>query len=276
METKIGYIDFEKDLKDILEALKMKSFTIIYFFIALVSLEYCIANNSMESHLQLLVVTTNSWEEKSGSIRLFEKPTQEEPWILIDEPIPVVVGKSGMASGIGLQDLFNNEPSNKSEGDLKSPAGFFSFGPVFGFLPSSQMTHLKMDYLELNEFIEAVDDPLSNFYNCIIDNREVIPDWSSSEKMRAEPLYEIGLVVNHNFPQPKPGKGSAIFFHIWRNCNAGTAGCTAMSHDQLERILHWLDKSKNPALVQLPYHVYFELQSVCNLPSLLQEMSTND
>lgn len=251
----------------------MKLFRVIYFFIALISHGYCIAINSMESHLQLLVVTTNSWDEKNGSMRLFEKANQDESWILISEPIPVVVGKSGMAWGIGLHDLINNEPSSKSEGDLKSPAGVFSLGPVFGFLPRSQMPHLKMDYLELNEFIEAVDDPLSNFYNCIVDNREVTPDWSSSEKMRAEPLYEIGLVVNHNFPQPQPGKGSAIFFHIWRNRNAGTAGCTAMSYDQLERILRWLDKSKNPALVQLPYHVYSQLQSTWNLPSLSQKIS---
>ena len=78
--------------------------------------------------------------------------------------------------------------------------------------------------------------------------------------MGTEPLYEIGLVVNHNFPQPIPAKGSAIFFHIWRNCSSGTAGCTAMSYDNLERIIYWLDKVKNPVLIQLPYHVYSQLQ----------------
>ena len=90
--------------------------------------------------------------------------------------------------------------------------------------------------------------------------------------MRKEPLYEIGCVINHNFPQPKPGKGSAIFFHRWRNYNAGTAGCTAMSQDNLEKILCWLDKSKSPVLVQLPYQVYLQLQSTWNLPSLSKEI----
>ena len=287
------------------------------------------ATNDMDSPLQLLVVTTEGWEEKSGYLHLFEKANPEDNWVLIDVPIPVVVGKSGMAWGIGLHDLrdwakinaafsterdaldaatddegivfpiseetdaadgvsqpaesiavifaqclINNQPLTKSEGDLRSPAGIFSLGHIFGFSPNSQISHLKMDYLELNEFTEAVDDPLSNSYNCIVDRREVILDWNSSEKMREEPLYELGLVIHHNFPQPKPGKGSAIFFHRWRNCNSGTAGCTAMSQVHLEKILYWLDKSKNPVLVQLPYPVYTQLQTTCkalftwNLPPL--------
>lgn len=232
---------------------------------ALISHGYCKAD-ILESHLQLLIVTTDDWGETTGHIRLFERVNEDESWILVDGPIPVVIGKSGMAWGIGLHDLLiENNTSNKIEGDLKSPAGIFSLGPVFGFLPHS----LKMDYLELNEFTEAIDDPLSVFYNCIVDSREVVPDWTSSEKMRKEPLYQIGLVVNHNFPQPQPGRGSAIFFHTWRNCDTGTAGCTAMKHDHLERIIYWLDKSKNPVLIQLPYPVYTQLQSVWNLPSLL-------
>lgn len=241
----------------------------IYFFITLISNEHCVAIDNIDNHLQLLVVTTNSWEEMHGFMRLFERENQDKPWISIDEPIPVVVGRAGMAWGIGLHDFSSNKPFIKSEGDLRSPAGVFSLGPIFGFLPKSQMTHLKMDYLELNEFIEALDDPLSNFYNCIVDSREVTRDWGSSEKMREEPLYEIGLVVNHNFPQPNPGKGSAIFLHIWLNCNTGTPGCTAMSRDQLKRVLHWLDKRKNPVLIQLPTYIYSQLQPTWNLPSLM-------
>ncbi|WP_213151807.1 hypothetical protein [Neochlamydia sp. AcF95] len=48
----------------------------------------------MESHLQLLVVTTESWEEKGGYMQLFEKADQDKKWVLIDEPLPVVIGES--------------------------------------------------------------------------------------------------------------------------------------------------------------------------------------
>ena len=174
-----------------------------------------------------------------------------------------------MAWGIGLYQLNSNLTHSKIEGDLKAPAGIFSISCAFGFLSKSEMNNLKMDYVELNEFIEAVDDPLSNFYNQIVDNREVVIDWTSSEKMREEPLYEMGLVINHNFPNPKAGKGSAIFFHQWRNKNIGTAGCTAMSFNNLKKIIYWLEKNKNPALIQLPNSVYSELKSNWNLPDLI-------
>ncbi|MBS4166982.1 hypothetical protein NEOC65_002084 [Neochlamydia sp. AcF65] len=72
----------------------MKLLTAIYFLIAFISHGYCIAINSMESHLQLLVVTTESWEEKGGYMQLFEKADQDKKWVLIDEPLPVVIGES--------------------------------------------------------------------------------------------------------------------------------------------------------------------------------------
>jgi zinc D-Ala-D-Ala dipeptidase len=236
----------------------------------------CHADNSLSGHLQLLIVTSDGWESKQGTLQCFERINQEERWTQVGEPMPVMLGKAGMAWGIGLYRLNDHTPFSKIEGDLKSPAGIFSLGFVFGFFPKSQMTHLKMDYLELNEFMEAVDDPQSDFYNCIVDSREVIPDWSSSEKMREEPLYEIGLVINHNFPQPESGKGSAIFFHRWRHDHAGTAGCTAMSQEDLEKVLCWLEKSKNPVLIQLPHPIYSQLQTTWNLPSLISKIpSTN-
>src|SRR5262249_1193859 len=151
--------------------------------------------------------------------------------------------------------------------DGKSPAGIFSLGSAFGFAPSSEMRHLKVEYLPLHGSIEAVDDPLSCYYNCIVDAREVIPDWQSSEKMGNEPLYALGLNVHHNFPNPKPNAGSAIFLHIWRGETSGTAGCTAMSLENLKMIISWLDKSKHPVLVQLPIREYNELQNTWSLPS---------
>jgi L,D-peptidoglycan transpeptidase YkuD (ErfK/YbiS/YcfS/YnhG family) len=150
----------------------------------------------------------------------------------------------------------------KVEGDGKSPAGIFSLGSAFGFAPRS----LKVDYLLLDAYTEAVDDPLSSHYNQIVNTTEVFPDWRSSEKMGEEPLYEIGMVVHHNFPYPQRGAGSAIFLHIWRNKDEGTAGCTAMSRQDLEAILSWLDKGKNPLLVQLPLPTYREVQSKWDLP----------
>lgn len=204
-------------------------------------------------HQQMLVVTTSGWDEVQGTLHLFERANKESLWLLQGAPFPVVVGKNGMAWS-----------AYKVEGDGKSPAGIFALGTAFGFEPCS----LKMEYLQIDEFTEAVDDPESRYYNTIVNSQKVVPDWSSSEKMWEIPLYELGLVIEHNFPNPVKNAGSAIFFHIWRRGDSGTAGCTAMSRDNLVTLLSWLDQEKDPVLVQLPLAAYCELQNEWRLPSL--------
>lgn len=46
---------------------------------------------------------------------------------------------------------------------------------------------------------------------------------------RADPLYDLVLVTDWNWPDATPGKGSAIFLHIWRGPRVPTAGCIAFS-----------------------------------------------
>ncbi len=215
----------------------------------------------------MLVVTAQDWNEKRAELRLYERETNDSEWVAVREPIPVVLGKNGLAWGIGLHPT-NDEMVYKEEGDGKSPAGFFSLGSAFGFSPDSAMRHLKMEYLPLRDSTEAVDDPLSCYYNYIVDREEIIPDWLSSEKMRKEPLYEIGVNILQNFPNPKANAGSAVFIHIWENENSGTEGCTAMAQSDLNRILFWLDREKNPILVQLPLSEYQALKNKWSLPSL--------
>lgn len=81
------------------------------------------------------------------------------------------------------------------------------------------------------------------------------------------PLYKLGFVVNHNYPHPQLGGGSAIFFHLWRLESSGTAGCTAMEYENLNRVVCWLDRDKNPALIQLTKTLYDELQEYWSLPN---------
>lgn len=248
----------------------MHRFTKLFFlFLILISKSLCLADNNLSSHLQVIVVTSSGWENQHGTMQLFERTDQNDDWDSVGAPITVILGKSGMAWGIGLYPLTDTTSSEKVEGDQKAPAGIFSLGSAFGFLPESQMTHLKIDYFQPKHSTVAVDDPLSRYYNLIVDSQEVLSDWSSCEKMREITLYEIGLVINHNLPDPKPGKGSAIFFHKWRHPNAATAGCTAMCQEDLETVLGWLEKNKNPVLIQMPYPVYADLQPSWNFPDLL-------
>lgn len=223
------------------------------------------SHDLLAGHRQLVVVTTRDWEEKRGRLQLYERVSEGDAWVARGTSFPVVIGRSGLAWGIGLHPA--KAGFYKAEGDGKSPAGVFALGSAFGFASNAEMGHLKIDYLQINPYTEAVDDPHSAFYNCIVDRNRVVPDWKSSEKMLQEQLYALGVVVHHNFPNPQAGAGSAIFFHVWRHEDSGTAGCTAMSQENLTGVLTWLDKCKNPVLVQLPIRTYDELQDDWKLPS---------
>lgn len=227
---------------------------------------FSFSQDILSGHYQLIVVTTRDWDESLGTAQVFQRQNDTSAWSELSRVMPVVLGKAGLAWGIGLHPS-QTSPSIKREGDRKSPAGIFTIGPAFGFAPPSEMAHLKIGYLPLTSEIEAIDDPHSRYYNCIVHRKEIACDWKSSEKMGEIPLYKLGFVINHNFPNPQPGGGSAIFFHIWRNSHSGTAGCTAASLEDLSTILSLLNQSKNPVLIQLPISTYSTLQQEWSLPA---------
>lgn len=60
------------------------------------------------------------------------------------------------------------------------------------------------------------------------------PFCASHEAMRrADPLYDLVLTTDWNWPLAEPGKGSAIFLHTWRRPGYPTAGCLAFRRDHM-------------------------------------------
>ncbi|UWQ91704.1 L,D-transpeptidase family protein [Rhodobacteraceae bacterium M382] len=53
---------------------------------------------------------------------------------------------------------------------------------------------------------------------------------------RSDPLYDLILTTDWNWPKAIPGKGSAIFIHQWRRPGFPTEGCIAFSRSDL----HWI------------------------------------
>jgi len=77
------------------------------------------------------------------------------------------------------------------------------------------------------------DDPNHEDYNLMV--RAPYPH--SHEKLRrADPLYDLVLILDWNWPQAVKGRGSAIFIHQWRRPVYPTEGCVALSR----RDLHWI------------------------------------
>ena len=57
---------------------------------------------------------------------------------------------------------------------------------------------------------------------------------------RADPLYDLVLVIDWNWPHPEKGRGSCIFIHQWRRPGYPTEGCVAFRRDHLRRIAGYL------------------------------------
>src|SRR5205085_414028 len=57
--------------------------------------------------------------------------------------------------------------------------------------------------------------------------------------------YRIGFVIEHNAAGVAYG-GSCIFAHVWKTPADATAGCTAMSDEDMQALLRWLDRKRTP------------------------------
>lgn len=223
--------------------------------------EQLIDLNSQFNSKQLIVVKTKSWNEISGKMTVYEYNNKQ--WIPVLSDIDIVTGRSGMAWGKGLQKPYLNKNRLKREGDGNSPAGIFYLSGLFGYKDiKSYMKSLKVD-----DRTFCIDDSKSFFYNQIVKTDTVKKDWNSAETMRMKSdVYKYGIFVDYNIKPAEPGMGSCIFMHIWSGSNKPTAGCTAMKESDILKLIDFLDKDKNPILVQVPQSEYEKLQRIYKLP----------
>lgn len=83
------------------------------------------------------------------------------------------------------------------------------------------------------------DDPKDEDYNLMVR----APHGYGHERLsRADPMYDLILITDWNWPQSVAGRGSAIFVHSWRRPHARTEGCVALARADLlwiaNRITH--------------------------------------
>jgi len=216
---------------------------------------------------QLVLVTTPDWDAPAGLLRTFERDGQG--WLEVGAARPVTIGRSGAAWGLGLHPAQADGPQ-KREGDGRSPAGIFAIGEAFGY---PQQVHTGLAYHGMLDSHWCVDVPGSPLYNRIVDTREVGADAvkGSSEPMRrdihveGDQRYRIGFVIEHN-ASGVDRAGSCIFAHVWKAPGNATAGCTAMSDEDLQALLRWLDRRRGPRFVLLPRAEYERLKPAWRLP----------
>jgi len=207
------------------------------------------------SSQQILLVVADDFNSSKAKLSCIEGEQ------IVCEDIDVNLGKSGLAWGIGIKDIphASSEPI-KYEGDKRAPAGIFSLTESFGYRAT---TDTKLPYLYADRNLICVDDSHSPFYNQII---EANGNEKSFEYMRRKDgQYKIGVVVAHN-PDAIAQRGSCIFLHIQKSKDHPTVGCTSMQEKDLQKIVKWLDKSKNPIMIQIPKKYLHEVTKLYSLP----------
>ena len=191
----------------------------------------CLSALLPENRQAVVVSSTAGGDGQKVELALFNKT--ERGW---EQAFPAFAGSAGRN---GLAPI-----GGKREGDGRTPSGIFSLKRGFGYAP----LETKVKYIVLTDDLIWVDDPTSPYYNTLVSRKEVVP--GSFETMRRrDDLYRYGMVIEYNTDPVIPGLGSAIFFHIWRGPNAPTAGCVAMSQENMLKLLHWLDPARKPVAV---------------------------
>ena len=196
---------------------------------------------SLYSSQQIILVVSDDFNSSKAQLECYEGSKS------VCATIDVNIGKNGLGWGIGEKKLRqkNDEPL-KYEGDKRAPIGIFKLTNIFGY---SKKHNYNLPYLFTSKNLICVDDSDSKFYNQVI---EANGGEKSFENMRRDDhQYELGIMVSHNSEAIKK-RGSCIFLHVKKEKDAPTAGCTSMSLKEIQKIASWLDKSKEPILIQIP------------------------
>lgn len=129
----------------------------------------------------------------------------------------------------------NGISHDKVEGDRTSPAGRW---PIRRVLYRAD----RLAAPPVSVFPTAVIDPLDGWCDAPEHpdyNRPVrLPFEASHEKMWDEDgVYDIVVVLGHNDDPVVPGAGSAVFLHIASAGYGPTAGCAALTQEDLLEFL---------------------------------------
>lgn len=136
----------------------------------------------------------------------------------LGKTFPCAIGKGGLSS-------------RKKEGDGATPIGTHR---IVGMLYRPDRMERPADWaLPIRPGDLWSDDVNHEDYNLMVR----APYQHSHERLaRADPLYDLVIMTDWNWPYAVKGRGSAIFIHAWRKPRHPTEGCVAFKPDHLRWI----------------------------------------
>ncbi len=138
---------------------------------------------------------------------------------------PCTIGRGGLTD-------------RKSEGDGATPRGVHR---LVGMLYRPDRTARPADWaLPIKTGDLWSDDVKDPDYNMMV--RAPHP-YSHEDLRRADPMYDLIILTDWNWPYAVKGRGSAIFIHQWRGPGRPTAGCIGLRRDHLRWIAPRLNHS---------------------------------
>jgi L,D-peptidoglycan transpeptidase YkuD (ErfK/YbiS/YcfS/YnhG family) len=189
--------------------------------------------NKIDKSTQIILVVDNS-SFLFTRTTLYAMETRENNWQMAFEPFNAVIGRNGFAT-----------TGEKKEGDGKTPSGIYPLKMTFGYGESAKT---KMPYRQSLADDIWVDDTYDEDYNRWAKKSET-PAASYEIMKREDNLYKYGIVIEYNTDPVIRGNGSAIFLHIWKGEGIPTAGCVAVSEEDIIRILGWIDPAESPLII---------------------------
>lgn len=126
------------------------------------------------------------------------------------------------------------EADQKREGDGATPLGYWPFLWVYYRPDRLSPPQTALPVVPLARHDGWCDAPAHKLYNEPIS----LPFSASHEQLwREDHIYDVIIVLKHNFRPAIAGKGSAIFLHLARHDYKPTEGCVAL---KLEHMLAFL------------------------------------
>jgi L,D-peptidoglycan transpeptidase YkuD (ErfK/YbiS/YcfS/YnhG family) len=156
-------------------------------------------------------------------IRVRSLPGRPTAGILLAGPaaIPVVLGRAGIRA-------------NKREGDGATPRGLFLLLRLWWRADRFPKPRTLLPARRIGPDLAWCEDTADRRYNRPFRRSANEP---GDRLRRDDHLYDFIIEIDHNTRPRVAGRGSAVFVHVARPNRGATAGCVALEHGTLRRLL---------------------------------------